>query len=369
MTSSDTAVRYIQRHYQPDDWLGVVLIKRGVDGNKAHIKQEFATARQISEPKYQAHLRAANAGGSDIYLTVNTLHEGARFRTKAHVDQVRHLFVDIDERGPEVVRAILKSDMPRPSTIIESSKDRFQLLWRVTGFNKDQAEEAVRSIAHRFGADEAVWDSARVLRVPGFRNTKREGTWFTKIVSSDRPSRVLSPRDFPAFPPPGPSTTRERTAKPTAVTHGGSRSERDWAEVMQALEKGESPAAIRERLEASRQDKPNPQYYAQRTVDRAVQVQQRKGDKRTMSYERQNLKPPSELQPDQVRAESKALHDRFETLKSEYKTASPEQKAELRQEMQPIVDRERELRNANAGSVKPEMTQDRVPAQDIGYSR
>src|SRR5215472_6817243 len=160
MTPSDTAVRYIQRHYKPNDWLGVVLIKRGVEGDKAHIKQEFATARQISEPKYQAHLRAANAGAFDVYLTVNTLHEGARSRTKAQIAEVRHLFVDIDERGPEVVTAILKSDMPKPSAIIESSKDRFQLLWRVTGFNKDQAEEAVRSIAHRFGADEAVWDSA-----------------------------------------------------------------------------------------------------------------------------------------------------------------------------------------------------------------
>ena len=368
MTSSDTAVRYIQRHYQPEDWLGVVLIKRGGEGDKSHIKQEFASAREISEPKYQAHLRAANAHDWDVYLTVNTFEKG-RSRTKAAVAEVRHLFVDIDERGPDVVRAILKSDMPRPSAIIESSKDRFQLLWRVTGFNKDQAEEAVRSIAHHFGTDEAVWDSARVLRVPGFRNTKREGTWFTRIVSINRPTRVYSPRDFPTFPPPGPSITRERNAKPTAAPRGGSRSERDWSEVMRALEKGESPGAIRVRLEASRQDKPNPQYYAQRTVDRAVQVHQRKGDQRTMSYERQNLKPASELQPDQVRAESKALHDRFETLKSEYKTASPEQKAELRQEMQPIVDRERELRNANAGSVKPEMTQDRVPAQDIGYSR
>ena len=39
---------------------------------------------------------------------------------------------------------------------------------------------------------------------------------------------------------------------------------------MRALERGESPSVIQARIEAYRQDKPNPHYYAERTVSRAL---------------------------------------------------------------------------------------------------
>ena len=50
-----------------------------------------------------------------------------------------------------------------------------------------------------------------------------------------------------------------------------SQSERDWAFVRDALRRGADPGALRAELERRRPDKPCPRYYAQRTVDRAVQ--------------------------------------------------------------------------------------------------
>jgi hypothetical protein len=66
------------------------------------------------------------------------------------------------------------AEMPRPWAIIESSPGKYQVLWRVEGFPQDQAEVVTRGLAHHFGADQSVWDAARVLRLPGFRNCKPE---------------------------------------------------------------------------------------------------------------------------------------------------------------------------------------------------
>ena len=50
-----------------------------------------------------------------------------------------------------------------------------------------------------------------------------------------------------------------------------SQSERDWAWCREALRRGLDPAIVRARLEARRAgDKPNPECYARRTVERAV---------------------------------------------------------------------------------------------------
>ena len=357
---------YIRAHYEPDDRLCVALIRRE-DGH-AVIRQKFAEARAICSPKYQAHLRAANAHGADVYLSVNTIQAGARNRTKADIHQVRHLFVDIDERGPEVVKAILASDLPKPSAVIESSKDRFQVLWSVDGFSKDQAEAAVRNIARRFGADEAVWDCARVLRVPGFRNTKREEPFYARLVTGERSAHVLTPKDFPAFP----ALERTVVAKKVSAAGGRSQSEKDWAYALRSLERGVSPAVIAADIEAFRiRNKQDPHRYAERTVEKAAQVYERNRSFKDnfMNNERQNLKPAAQLTTEQIAAETRELHAHYEQLKERYEQAPPSQRAEIREEMAPVVNRERELRQEHTGRLKPELTQDRVPEQEIGYGR
>ena len=366
-------VHYIKEHYEPDDRLSVALIKR--EDGRAVIRQQFADARAICAKNYQAHLRAANANGSDIYLSVNTILPGMRNRTKADIDQVRHLFCDIDERGPEVVKAILASDLPKPSAVIESSKDRFQILWKVNGFSKDQAEAAVRNISTRFGADQAVWDCARVLRVPGFRNTKRGGKFYARLVPGERSAHILTPKDFPAFP------ELERTvqhAHKVNAPGGHSQSEKDWAKVMTALERGVRPDEIKAQIEAERTgNKIQPHRYAEYTVEKAIAVFERKrgslspqrGAKEVVMNEQQNLKPVGQLTNQQLVAEDRQLHDHYTQLMERYNQAPENQRAEIRREMEPVVNRERELRQEFIARFKPEISQDRVPDPQIGYSR
>ena len=61
-----------------------------------------------------------------------------------------------------------------------------------------------------------------------------------------------------------------RPKNPAGGRKGNSQSERDWARIRSLLKKGVSEETLVRQLEAQRQDKPKPAYYAQRTVTRAA---------------------------------------------------------------------------------------------------
>jgi hypothetical protein len=154
---------YIEAHYEPSDHLAILLINRKTGA----IKHEFGSAEFLASPRYQAHLRAANAHGADVYLTVNTLNPDAKRRTKTDVAAIRHLYLGIDEGGPAALhKLLLDRDMPKPHSVLESSPRKYQVLWQVENFSAEHAETVVRALARQFGADAAVWDmrEARALQ-------------------------------------------------------------------------------------------------------------------------------------------------------------------------------------------------------------
>jgi hypothetical protein len=116
-------------------------------------------------------------------------------------------------------------------------------------------------MAAEFNADQAVWDCARILRIPGFRNCKYEARHYVREVPGERSDGVLTPADFPVF---------ETTGRPTAVfkkavSAGGSQSERDWAFALRKLEDGMPPAEVQARIAVYRMGtKARPEYYAHR---------------------------------------------------------------------------------------------------------
>lgn len=260
---------YIQSHYQPSDRLAVVKIERPT----GHVQQQIRTAEDIVDWKYQAHLRGANATGSDIYLTVNALSESATGRTKNDIGAVRHVYLDIDTDGKAVLDKILaREDIPNPHSVLETSPDKYQALWRVEGFSRIEAETLVRGMAKEHNADQAVWDTARILRVPGFRNCKYSQAHYVKETLSTSPEKIYRPSDFPRYEL-APALDAPRFGDPrsrvSANVGSGSQSERDWNYAMRSLEKGRDPGAIEREIAAYRKqtgDKAYPEAYAKRTV-------------------------------------------------------------------------------------------------------
>ncbi len=270
----EVAPEYIKRHYYPEDRLAIVLIERAT----GRVQQELHNARDLASDRVQAHLRASNAHGHDIYATVNTLREGATGRTKADIDQIRHVYLDVDSGGRPAVERILQADrMPQPHSIMETSPGKSQMLWQVEGFNPAQAEKLTQELATVHNADQAVWDSARVLRVPGFRNCKYEEPHYVRMESGGA-QRVYTREDFPRYEIERPQPVfgeRQTTQNPT---RGGSQSEKDWAEVLYRLERNHDPTAIERDLATKRREmnaaggpyKPHPEQYAKRTVENAI---------------------------------------------------------------------------------------------------
>ena len=97
---------------------------------------------QALAPRYLAWLRYENHHGANVYVAANPLRPGSRKRTKESIAEVRHLYIDIDEDGEAriarsaSIRCRAGSELP----ILSTSPGKYQVLWRVEGFDFDQQE-------------------------------------------------------------------------------------------------------------------------------------------------------------------------------------------------------------------------------------
>ncbi|MEJ7608871.1 MAG: DNA-primase RepB domain-containing protein [Bryobacteraceae bacterium] len=113
------------------------------------MNQKFAIAEKIASPQFQAHLRAANAGGKDVYISMNTVTREAT--AEGGYRTIRHIYLDIDVGGRAAVDKILNADgMPNPHHVLNTSLDKYQVIWSVEGFEKQgrktRYEEWLRSM-------------------------------------------------------------------------------------------------------------------------------------------------------------------------------------------------------------------------------
>ncbi len=266
----DTAARYIRENFEPGDRLAVVLLNQRTHG----VLQRLAEAEKIAAEDFQAWLRFQNANGCDIYISMNALAQDATGRTKADVQTVRHIYLDFDDDGTASVEKLLaRDDLPKPNYLINTSPDRWQTVWKVQGFGKDQAEQLQRALVQETGADPAATDCARVLRLPGFRNHKYEAPFW--VASQTHAEQTYGPALFPRFPPQerlrhALRGENEGTADRRPSSGKISQSERDWAYAKRALARGESPALVVAAIADYRRfDKHHPRYYAELTVRKA----------------------------------------------------------------------------------------------------
>ncbi len=101
--------------------------------------------------------------------------------------------------------------------------------------------------------------------------------WLRSIQYAD-----YNPSHFPNFNADEPSQRIERDRGAAGISRtgssvGGSPSERDWAYAMRALARGDEPDVVTRAIAAHRFDKPNLQYYAEHTVEKALAALNRPG--------------------------------------------------------------------------------------------
>ena len=161
--------QFLTRSFSAGETIAVLLRKE----SPASTTQRIVRVEQALAARYLAWLRYENHSGANVYVGANPLHHGSRRRTKECITEVRHLYLDIDVNGEERIGALRASDaVPVPTAILSTSPGKYQVLWRVQGFDFDQQENTLKLLAIAFGGDSACTDRNRVLRVPGFHNRK-----------------------------------------------------------------------------------------------------------------------------------------------------------------------------------------------------
>jgi hypothetical protein len=292
---NEIAKDFLARCFAPGSMIALLLRSE----SPAKTQQRVVTLEQALAPRYRGWLTHENHNGANIYVAANPLRSGSRKRTKESIASVRHVYLDIDKDGDARLAALRASDaVPPASAIVSTSPGKYQVFWRVEGFDVESQEITLKQLAIAFGGDPACTDCNRVLRIPGFYNQKYSPA---HLVTVEYPSDVTShpshfrlPDDVPVVAQP-----LRGSARPSG-SRKDSHSEADWAWACHELAQGRDAGKLTHELASRRADKPNPVYYAQRTIDVASARQwllegAQIDDVITMLSERRRFELPSTL--------------------------------------------------------------------------
>jgi hypothetical protein len=263
-----TASEYVRELFEPEDNAAILVRNRST----GHTVQRIAKAETIASPGFQTWLANQSAGGSDVFVGMNPIKDGAYSRTKGNIKDIRHVYLDLDRKGDVALEAIRNSpSVPAPNFVLDTSPGKHQVVWKVSGFSQDEAESLLHSLANQFGGDLAATDSTRVLRLPGFANRKLPEEFI--VQARQESDAVYTLRDFTIHED-SPETTRhlsdDQERLRTVSSGHRSQSEHDWAYAKRALARSDDPEVVIQHIAEFRaHDKHDPTDYARRTVTKA----------------------------------------------------------------------------------------------------
>ena len=264
LIDTQMAAEFLGRSFAPDETIAIVLRRI----SPAAIVQRIVKLQSALQPRYLGWLAHENATGANVYIGANPIVSGSQKRTKESVAEVRHLYLDLDTDGDAKLAALRAANAaPIPTAIVSTSPGKYQVLWRVESVPFEQQEALLKLLAITFGGDAACTDCNRVLRLPGFLNQKYDPAQLVTVEYGTE--SVVHSDDFQlASPAPSRELIRGPIG-PLKPTGKHSNSESDWVWILGELARGKDPVKLTRTLAERRSDKPNPNYYARRTVDLA----------------------------------------------------------------------------------------------------
>jgi RepB DNA-primase from phage plasmid len=185
-----SASRYVLALHRPEDRVAVLVLNRA----RRQTMQRILRAEDVAAEAFQEWLREQNKSGADIFIGMNPLRNHSFGRTKESIGEIRHVYLDLDEDAVASLRAIRTSgEAPLPNFVLDTSPERGQVVWRVDGLDREQAEALLHSLAAQFRGDRAATDISRVLRMPGFQNNKYHQRATRPITFGTLPSLKAHP--------------------------------------------------------------------------------------------------------------------------------------------------------------------------------
>ena len=278
----EIARQFLSEWFRPDETFA--LLARHPQSSRT--LQRIVRLPDLMRSNYLGWLAFENSRGANIYFSINPLSSGAKKRTKSAVIVAKGLYLDLDSDGDRRLAALCESNaIPSPTAVIHTSMGKHQVIWRVKGFTISEQEMMLKELAETFGGDRACTDCARVFRLPGFLNRKYSPA-FPVTLEMRAIQLEYSRSDFRLELPTVADVQPHHIDRPRSLD-SRTRSESDWRWVMAQMNAGISAQEIVQTLANMRSDKPNPDYYANRTVHMATAVQWvRKGVDRESVIER-----------------------------------------------------------------------------------
>lgn len=189
----DAPIRFLHTAFHPDDWVAVLLKSHDTGGTA----QRVGPLSLITHPRFQAWLRAQSVRRFSVYVSVNAIRPQRKARTRDAIGEIRHVFLDADRDGQQVLAAIsARRDLPVPSYVLHSSPNRLHVMWRVTGFTREGVEALQKQLARELKTDKAATSCAQTTRLPGFFNHKYRPAPMI-LAQYGTAKHVYAPGDFP----------------------------------------------------------------------------------------------------------------------------------------------------------------------------
>lgn len=265
-----SAAEYVRALHSLEDHIAVLVRHRAQN----RTTQRIVVADVVASGPFRSWLASQNRDGADVFIGMNPVKPGSKYRTKEHIREVRHLYLDLDEDAGISLQAIRTSgDVPDPNFVLDTSPGKHQVVWHVESFSTDEAESTLRALASTFGGDPAATDITRLLRLPGFRNHKYKDEFIVRALHET--DAIHRPGDFRIQDdsPESPRRVEDSASHRKLPAGHRSQSEADWAYARRALARGDEPQEVIRRIADYRaDDKPDPQYYARLTVIKAQQT-------------------------------------------------------------------------------------------------
>lgn len=153
------------------------------DNKEIRKKQSFDPLAKVLVGSLDDHARklvSLSSKGAGVFVQVNA----GESRGGDAISHIRSLFLDLD--NPATLTdsmAALRQYMPQPTCMVQSSKSKCHVYWRVNDCPVDKFSTLQVQLAKRFGGDLTISNLDRVMRLPGFPHQKydQEDTTFAKM--------------------------------------------------------------------------------------------------------------------------------------------------------------------------------------------
>src|SRR5205823_908961 len=157
---------------------------------------------------------------------------------------------DVDCNGPLALEAMGNSGLvPQPNYVLETSPEKYQVVWKVEGIGQEQAETLQRAMAREFGGDPAATDATRVLRLPNFVNRKYETAHLVRAYAEATQIYHLEDFRLRTDAHDGHLDRQDPHAEGQSSPRSElSQSEHDWAFAKRALARGDDPEEVTRRI-------------------------------------------------------------------------------------------------------------------------